>query len=196
MEKDEATKVVPDLESTLVQYVRTKLKEKIKLGAKPFATYRGASIYKFGDDETGYIVLVHSNEVVYFVRHRRIRYGGFRLGRQVLLWRDKRNDPVTGGFAQTVFFNILLPRYGALIADKEQTRNGAAFWSNAIISAFTRGLHVYCLDRRGKVTLTELKNESDVEGFAPVLWGTTKAHLLTFGVISNKPLFLRKKSDK
>lgn len=138
-------------------------------------------------------LLVHNNEVVYFVRHRRISYSGFKLGRQVLLWRDKSNDPVTAGFAQKVFFDVLLPRYGALIADKEQTRNGAAFWGNAIIGAFARKLHVYCLDRRGTVTLIPLESEADVDKFAPTLWGSTKSHLLTFAVISNGPLTLRKR---
>lgn len=195
MEKEvEATKIIQDLPRSLVETVRIYLNLKRAKGLKPIGSYRGAQLYRFGDDGEGFLALVHNDKIVYFVRHRRIRYGGFKLGRQVLLWRDKTNDPVTGGFAQKVFFDILLPKYGALIADKEQTSNGAAFWSNALLGALARNLRIYCLDRRGKVTLTELKDESDIETFAPVLWGTTPAHLYTFGVISNKPLSLRRKT--
>lgn len=57
MENDiEATSVIQDLESNLVQYVRKCLAEKVKPGSKPLLTWRGANVYKFGDDETGYIV--------------------------------------------------------------------------------------------------------------------------------------------
>jgi hypothetical protein len=195
MDTEHATKIIAPLETDLVNYVRLKLREKIERGAKPMFKYRGADAYSFGDDQTGYIVLYHGGSVVYFVRYKRIRHNGFRLGRQVLLWRDADADLVTGGFAREVFFRRLLPKFTALIADKEQTRNGAAFWSNAIGSAFDRGLYVYLLDRRSRKTqLTPLLTPEDVETHSSVLWGKTPAHLLTFAVISEKPLTLKAKS--
>ena len=195
MEQLTSSKLIPDLETSLVEYVKEKLKEKLaKHSAKKISTYRGADVYSFGDDENGYITLVSDNQVVYFVRVRRIRHNGFRLGRQVLLWRDPQAGLVTSGFAQRVFFNILLPRYGALIADKEQTRNGAAFWSNACDAALARGLNVYCLDRRSrKSVLTKLEDSEALDAFAKTLWGNTPAHSLTFAVISNKRLTLQTK---
>jgi hypothetical protein len=188
----EASKIVPDLENLRFGKIVLVLTEKISKGLKPFLHYRGADAYKFGDDESWYIVLVHETKIVYYVRHRRVSYAGKKLGRQVLLWRDPSAGTVANGFAQKIFFGVLLPQYGALIADKEQTRNGSAFWANAIIGAFARGLHVYCLDRRGKVSLTELKTESDATDHEPTLWGTSPGHLYTFAVISTKPLTLRK----
>lgn len=192
MDDVKATKLIPDLGQDLINDTLLYLRKKItSSAAKPLYKYRGADVYEFGDDGVRFTVLVHNDKVVYFVRYKRVRYSGFKLGRQVLLWRDKNNDPVTGGFAQKVFFGTLLPRYGTLIADKEQTKNGAAFWSNAILGAFARGLKVYCLDRVSKVQLTELTNEQEVEAHADKLWGTTNAHHYTFAVISQKPLTVR-----
>jgi hypothetical protein len=196
---EKASLIIPDLESELVNYVRSKLSE--KLASKRviiLGKYRGASIYNFGDDQNGYVTLVHNGNVVYFVRYKRIRHNGFKLGRQVLLWRDRdHQDLVTNGFAQYVFFNLLLPRFGALIADKEQTRNGSAFWTNACIVALDKGLKVYCLDRRSRKTqLSQIQNHEDLEIFAPILWGKTPQHLLTFAVISQNLLSLTPKETK
>lgn len=191
--EETATKIIPDLGSDLIKYVQKHLKDRILGKKKPIGQYRGGDVYQFGDAENGYIVLVEDNEVAYFVRHRRISHNGFRLGRQVLLWRNS-DSQATNGFAQTVFFNILLPKYGALIADKEQTRNGAAFWANAIVSAFSRSLHVYFLDRRSRKTqLIELLNDADVEKHRHDLWGNQRQHLLTFAVISNHKLQLKRR---
>jgi hypothetical protein len=196
MENETATKIVPDLETNLVQYVREKLQEKLNSSSiKPKWNWQGAPVYEIGDSENGYVVLWDNNEVQYFVRVRRIRHNGFRLGRQVLLWRNPKSE-VTNGFAQKVFFSVLLPKYGALIADKEQTKNGSAFWGNAIVSAFDRNLHVYFLDRRSRKTqLTELLDEDDLGKYRKELWGTTPSHLLTFAIISKTPLVLRKKGS-
>jgi hypothetical protein len=191
-----ATKIIPDLETALVERVKLYLKLKVLGKANPIYTHNGANLYRFGDDGEGFYALVHNGKLVYFVRHRRIRYGGAKLGRQVLLWRDPNSDTVTNGFARLVFFKILLPRYGALIADKEQTRNGSAFWRNAMGNALDKGLHVYFLDRRGSVKLTKLESEEAIDAAAPDLWGTTPAHLYTFAVVSEKPLALRTSRKK
>ena len=184
------TKIINDLSESNIKESAKYLYRKVK-DKEPSSFYRGAKVYHLGDLGTGYILLVDQDKVVYFVRHKKINYSGFSLGRQVLLWRDKDSGTVTDGFAQSVFFNVLLKKYGALIADKEQTRNGSAFWGNAITSAFARNLHVYCFDRRGDIKLTELKNEDDVWEYADILWGKTPAHIHTFAVISSKPLKLR-----
>ena len=175
-----ATKLIPNLDPALIEYVRTRLKDRIENhGLKPTAHY------------SGYIVLFYEGIVHYFVRYKRVRHNGLRIGRQVLLWRNRELHEVTGGFAQRVFFDFLLPRYGALIADKEQTTNGSLFWRNAIQGAFARRLHVYCLDRRSRKTnLTELFDNDDVDEYRKILWGREPQHLLTFAVIANQELTL------
>ncbi len=192
----DGTKIVQDLPSSLIDYVKEKLSEKIKARIKPIGKYLGQAIYNFGDSETGYVILYDekSSDILYFVRYKRIRHNGFRLGRQVLVWRNSLH-PSTGGFARHVFFKLLLPKYGALIADKEQTKNGAAFWTNSINEAFSQNLYVYVLDRRSrKTSLVQLFDTQDVIRWKDVLWGSTKSHELVFAVISQKPLALKPKS--
>lgn len=192
----DGTKIVPDLQRSLIEYVKTKVSEKIKANTRPIGQYKGQDIYQFGDSETGYVVLYNavSAEVLYFVRYRRIRHNGFRLGRQVLVWRNVSHYATTG-FAKHVFFKLLLPKFGALVADKEQTENGKKFWGYAIEEALDRNLKVYALDRRSRQTqLVELHTATDVIKWSPILWGTSSTHLLTFAVISLKPLALKKRT--
>lgn len=196
MPEVDATKIIPDLPSTLVDYVRTRLEKRLADGKlKPLRQYRGADVYNFGDNETGYVVLRHQGRVEYFVRYKRIRHNGFRLGRQVLVWRNQEADAVTNGFAAYVMFDILLPKFGALVADKEQTRKGASLWTNALRYAFAKNLHCYFYDRRSrKAELTPLTSDEDVNSYAHLLWGTSPAHLLTFAVISKAPLTLKSRN--
>lgn len=192
-----ATKIIPDLPNALVKYVRDKLEARLVKGKiKAIRQYRGADVYSFGDSETGYVVLYHNSRVEYFVRYKRIRHNGFRLGRQILVWRNQEADHVTNGFARYVMFDILLPKFGALIADKEQTKRGASLWANALSYAFAKGYHCYFYDRRSRqAVLTPLHSDEDVNEHASLLWGPTQAHLLTFAVISKAPLQLKKKGD-
>lgn len=191
MTEIDGTKIVPDLTTNLVDYVRQKLLQRVKKNPKPDWTYKNGDVYEFGDSENGYIVLVSEDQVDYFVRIKRISHNRLRLGRQVLLWRNRDSD-ASGGFAQVVFFTRLLPRYGALIADKEQTKNGSQFWQNAVISALGRNLYVYFLDRRSRQTkLIPIDDLDDLQEHHAELWGKSRAHLLTFVVISQKELGLR-----
>ena len=193
-----ATRIIPDLPHAMTEKVALILKEKLRKNPNlaPRFVYRGCQVYSFGDAGTGYICLVKAGEILYFVRHQRVRYSGFPLGRQVLLWRtpDKLRHPEVVGFAQHVFFRVLLTKYPALIADTLQTAMGRDFWFYALQTALrSPTYHCYKLDRRGKVTLTPLLSEQDVEDNYKDLWGTTSAHELVFAVISTKPLALKSK---
>lgn len=187
-EKVQATKLIQDLKPTLVDYVTEHLKEKIKRGATPAGRYAGLPYYAFGDRGVGYVTLVNRNDqVVYFVRHRLVRHK-LRLGRQVLVWRN-RQDLSSPGFAQFVFFNVLLPKYKALIADQEQTTSGFQFWQYALLRAFNEHLYVYALDRKSNPNrLIRLRSHEDLIEKEDLLWGHTNAHLRTFAVISKVPL--------
>ena len=164
---------------------------------KPDWKHKGADVYQFGDGtDVAYIFLVEKDEVTYFVKYRKISHNGFRLGRQVLVLRIKMTA-ATGGFAQYVFFNVLLPKYGALIADQQQTEFGRNFWANAIVRAFAQKFHVYFLDRRSTPNaLHEIKNDSDLDHYAPQIWGESRGHERTFAVISQTKLHLISRKSK
>ena len=98
-----ATRIIPDLPSSLVEQVRTKFKERLAKKPEPSGLYLGCPFYVFGDDRVGYIILSDksSTEVIYFVRFTRVRLFGNVLGRQVLVWRLKSHASSTGFAGRT-----------------------------------------------------------------------------------------------
>lgn len=198
MDDDEtASQMIPDINAkrtaALAQlYFDGRLKEKPN---HPYEEYGNARIYRFGDGASpSYVFLVEDGKVTYFVRYQRVRHNGLKLGRQVLVLRIKMTA-ATAGFAQDIFFDELLPKYHALIADKEQTEFGKNFWMNACRRAFAQGLPVYFLDRRSSPNqLIRLESRTDLLKYEDAIWGTDPRHQLTFAVISNRPLALKRKS--
>jgi len=177
-----------------VAYVKTLLERKLKTNKSPDSTYQGANVYHLGDKQNGYVVLEQSGEILYFVRHELIKHNKLQVGRQVLVWRNKEayKSGASAGFASKVFFDYLLPKYKALIADKEQTRDGKQFWEYAIRSAFQRNDFVYFLNRRSTPnSLTRLISYQEVLDRTDELWGIEEGHLRTFAVISELPLKIK-----
>lgn len=184
-----AMKVIPPLSKDLVDYVRTLLKMRLAHKPKPDTTYQSGDVFYIGNDDEGHVVLTKDYEVLYFVRYKKVGDAHLNFGRQVLLWRCKDSDDVVGGFAQKIFFNYLLPKYGSLIADEEQTKRGQAFWQNAMVSAQRENLFVYMLDRRNSSpTLTRLRTEEDRQDASKVLWGSTDDFMKTFAIISKNEI--------
>lgn len=188
----DGTKIIEPLGPELAEYVTKLLRSKIGK-VKPIDTYLGANVYHLGDNQIGYVVLEEDGEVIYFVRYRMIKHNGLQLGRQVLVWREKESF-ASRGFAKKIFFDFLLAKFKALVADQEQTKDGRAFWQYALGEAFTRNLYVYFLDRRSSPNkLIALTDIADAKKYEPQMWGTTEGHKRTFAVISKIPLKLRTK---
>ncbi|MGD0511539.1 MAG: hypothetical protein ABSA33_06930, partial [Candidatus Micrarchaeaceae archaeon] len=114
-------------------------------------------------------------------------------GRQVIVWRNKEvYSGASAGFASKIFFEYLLPKYKALVADKEQSPDGYAFWHYALREAFSRNKFVYFLNRRSTPnTLARLPTYDDVLEHEHDLWGEEDGHLRTFAVISEIPLAIK-----
>jgi hypothetical protein len=195
--EERATKLIEPLSDTsgFVQHVRSLLEQKLATKKVAMTTrYQGADVYMFGDRQNGYITLVKDGEILYFVRHELVKHNRMQLGRQVLVWRNRHaaNSASSVGFASHVFFDYLLPKYHALIADKEQSPDGKQFWEYALKRAFDLGKKAYFLNRRTTPnTLTQLHDFNDVIANAHDLWGEEDGHLRTFAVISDVPLKIK-----
>lgn len=194
--EERATKLIEPLSDTsgFVQHVKKLLEKKLAKAKAPDAQYKGADVYMLGDRQNGYVTLVKDGEILYFVRHELIKHNRLQVGRQVLVWRNRkaRHSTSSAGFASHVFFDYLLPKYHALIADKEQTPEGKQFWEYALDKAFALGKHVYFLNRRTTPnTLTVLQDFNDVLDHVDDLWGFDEGHLRTFAVISDIPLKIK-----
>lgn len=192
----QSSQIIPPLLDAALLAIRKALRVKLqRKNSQPLEQYKGADVHQLGDDQNGYVILCRGEDVLYFVRYRRVSHNGFSLGRQILLWRSSI-DPASVGFASHIFFDYLLPKYGALVADKQQTERGAYFWTSALEDALQRRLHVYMLDRRSRNTqLVPLGSRQDIVDRKHILWGPTPAHQLVFAVISKAPLALRPKQS-
>jgi hypothetical protein len=190
--EETATQIIPDLGKALPKRAAAELAKRIRERKLiPDASYREANVYHLGDNQTGYIVLEQHGEVIYFVRYEAIKHNKLNLGRQVLVWRNK-TSPASVGFASSVFFKELLPRFTALVADQQQTEAGQGFWQYALDKAFVDNLHVYYLDRRSTPNrLVPLLSMNDVQKHEHELWGDDEGHKRTFAVISKKPLHIK-----
>ncbi|QRE00252.1 hypothetical protein [Burkholderia phage BCSR5] len=193
--EETATQLIPKLDDTLHQFVIKKLKEKIKKDPTPWSTWRSSHIYWFGDTSTGYYCLEHEGDILYFVRYKAIKANKMRFGRQILVWRNRTlKGSESAGFAKEIFFNVLLPKFKALIADQEQTQDGMAFWQHALSEAINQSyrFHSYFLDRRATPNvLHEIQSYADVLKYDKELWGTSEGHRRTFAVISTVPLEIK-----
>jgi len=157
---------------------------------KSIGFFDSGTMYLTGDYANGYYFLVDNERVVYFVKYKRINAGGVQFGRQVLVWRDNESS-ASAAFASFVFFQVLLPRFKALMSDTQQTPDGSRFWSTMIGFAHRKGLHVYAYDRsRPPTALYTIKNSRDLDLYRGLIWGRTDKHLRTHVVISLKPLTL------
>lgn len=191
MNEVDGTKIIPDLSLDVPRIEKFFLSKTEKQPAA--GQWDGVPFYELGDRGVGYICLATSDQLLYFVRHKLVRNNKLRLGRQVLVWRDPEHvHPAASGFAKHVFLNILLPKYKALIADQEQTKNGAAFWQHMLREAFQKNLYVYMLDRRSSPNvLVPFSSYKDVVSNRDKLWGTTEGHRRCCAVISKVELSLR-----
>lgn len=189
MRKNEiATQLIGELDDSIITDAKEKLTILIKKGLKPVFEYNESPVYHYGDSEKGSYCLTVDNEVVYFVRYKKIGHNGMRFGRQVLVWNDK-NCVESVGFPSYLFFNFLLPKFGSLIADQEQTVRGQRFWMFAVKKAMDDGLFVYILDRRNREnTLTLITSYPQYRIASKGVWGTSDSFRRVFMVISQKPL--------
>ncbi len=186
-----SSKIIVDLEPAQIEWVKKTLHSRVQAKKLfPVEEFNQSPVYHMGDLSNGYYILVVKGEVAYFVRYKRIKHNKLTLGRQILVWRDK-SVAQAAGFASHIFFDVLLPSFGALVADQIQTNRGMEFWQYAAQQAFKKDLFVYVLDRRSTPNqLVKLNDYTQVFSWQPQIWGTTEGHKRVFLVVSEKALSL------
>lgn len=191
-----ATKIIDDFDLDKVNLwfreLKTIISSKKPTLLQKYPDQLGGDLYTTGDNNNGYYYLMVDDEIVYFVRYRKIKANGNSFGRQVLVARRK-DSLEASKVAAHVFFSYLLPRFGALMSDTQQTRHGKAFWTFVLSEAFMKNLHVYCLDRRSTPNTLQLISDRRVlqKDYASIIWGTDEGHLRTHAVISKTLLSIK-----
>lgn len=152
-----------------------------------------------------YFVPMLDGSAGYVVHYENVRFWPLDALCQVGVWRNPKflsADPV----AQLVFWNVLLPRFGAMVSDRIQTEHGMRFWTRALGRAFSKGKNVYFLKlntegTHGKVIeIYRVQSPLDFEKrFAAQAWGPDLKDQKIRLAITDKKIFFPGKtviSDK
>lgn len=104
---------------------------------------------------------------------------------QTLVWRSKV-DPYTIDLPHEIFFTELLPKYGTVCTDGQQTADGRRFWNYQITYALKHNINVYYYNMQSK----ELVKIDDMLHFTNVIaqydvWGETPNHKNKLMIITN-----------
>lgn len=107
-------------------------------------------ISRTGDSYHGWMFLyVYATQTVeYVVQYERENFKWLApTVTQCLLWRATASL-YTKNLTQRMFFDYLLPRYGAIISDTQQTKDGYRFWGDRMSDAVSLGHFVGIADMR------------------------------------------------
>lgn len=152
------------------------------------------TLFHYGDSHFGgyFITPKDQSYVAYFVQYKPVRYSklGLNALRQALVWRKRRGDEIATSMPLRVFFDVLLPKFGQIVSDYEQTEFGRDFWLRAVDAAFDKGLFVYVVNRIGKDgdKLIRLDSFADLVDLKDFLWAPIERNKRVLILISNKEL--------
>jgi hypothetical protein len=151
---------------------------------KQVGAYEGVPIYSARDC----LFAVVDEHIVYFVKVANIQFPGAkgRYVTQVALWRTGAFDTARGLTAY-IFWELLLPRQGAIMCDDHQTAGGRKFWENRVGEAAKRGAHVYLVDLADPVA-TEITSGHGYLAACQQAYGTADRHKHLRLLITQAPL--------
>ena len=95
---------------------------------------------------------------------------------QTSLWRNKQYSSTTS-IPSWVFYNQLMPKYGRILSDKSQSKDGREFWVRRIAEAFMQGYFVYVVDTRKGINILRVNDSKDYDQkWATRLWSTDQEY--------------------
>lgn len=146
------------------------------LMARPDATVLDETdaytLFRAGGDDAGYLVLFNKpqDRIDYFVQYETMqrRLTGLSVT-QVAIWRAVA-IPYYPNITSAMFFDYLLPHFGAIMSDERQTIDGRRFWLRMMANAAAKDMQVGFVDFRGsQIELFDSSTNSDV-----VKWASTR----------------------
>jgi hypothetical protein len=139
-----------------------------------FKTTNTEYLYKSGDNNNGYYMLVVDNYVEYFVKYESKSYQSLLAGRMIKQLLVQRNlfSSYSAQIPKIVFFEYLLPTFGTIITDTKQTPDGKKFWVNAVMDALKdpSKYSVYVLNKN-KGETTEITSPKEFHQSTNKIWG-------------------------
>lgn len=169
---NESPKNILPLETSKIEKEITSYYKNNKTKFKPTNT---KYLLKSGDDQNGYYIFIKDDIIHYFVRFKAVKYPKLlkgRLIRQVLVQRIDFSS-YSSGIPRKVFFEHLLPTYGVIVSDTEQTLDGRKFWTNAVIEAINDPKYSVFMFNSDNIqkTFIELNTEEQFHESVENIWG-------------------------
>lgn len=133
------------------------------------------NLYKSGDDHNGYFMFVVNDEVEYFVKFKDVRnIVGQKVTRQVLVHRNKSSF-LSAGIPKIVFFDYLIPMFGGIVTDTQQTYNGKRFWEGVTMDALQHPekYDVYIYKQNTKETV-KIHSRYEMDQNVKNIWGDSR----------------------
>jgi len=119
-------------------------KKQMKRVAEVIRATPDYQLVRTGDGNTGYFLLYDNVTQLsdYVIEYHAKKWSWLpRTVTQCLLWR-RLGSVSNRGITAEVFFDILLPRYGAIMSDRLQTEAGHNFWIDRMADAVAKGYKV------------------------------------------------------
>lgn len=108
---------------------------------------------------------------------------------QSKIWRSI-TGPSSELVLRPIFFTKLLPLYGRMVTDCDQTEAGQRMWVNLILDALKKNFKVYwlnCLDL-DNIVKTKLTSLDDINKYEDQIWGRGKNFRFQLVVVSKSSL--------
>ena len=138
-------------------------------------TYKGLNFYVTGRNSNGgywFLLDKTGSDLAYVCRFVTLGASSMQFKSkvitQVAVWRNF-DVYVSRAFPAYIFFRMLLPKYGVVMTDNQQTKDGRRFWQARMGDALHKGLFVYTFDQNTR-DLHRLHNTDDIDDAAPYLW--------------------------
>jgi len=153
----------------------------------------GDSVWYYENEKMGsfhyYIMNKTETLVIYVVRCELVDVP--KVGKtvcQTSLWRDT-DYYSTVSVPSWVFYNKLMPKYGLILSDKSQSKDGRAFWVRRIAEAFRLHYYVYVVDTRKDLKIIQIKTGEEYDSeWAKRLWSTTDQEYQKVRILISKTL--------
>lgn len=100
-------------------------------------------VFKVGDSKKGELVGIPNGieRVDYYVNYKTYNFPPIgRAVAQVKLWRMDDGNAI--GITKAMFFDYLLPKFGTIVSDNQQTKDGERFWRSRLTEANIAGLKI------------------------------------------------------
>lgn len=155
------------------------IKDYYKKNKSKFKPTYTKNLLKSGDDHNGYYIFIKEDVIYYFVRYKSLSYSNLsnnRMMRQVLVQRFN-SSTASVGIPKIVFFDYLLPTFGTIVTDTEQTADGKRFWMSAVVEALNNPskYEVYIFDRSNvKNSVIKINSLEHFETFENTIWGDSE----------------------